>query len=47
MTSLLHHFDDASPFDQKRQVAELEYVMSFRAAATSLAENYVGLPFLI
>ena len=45
MTSLLHHFDDASPFDRKRQVAELEYVTSSRAAATSLAENYVGLPF--
>ena len=45
MTSLLHLFDDASPFDRKRQVAELEYVMSSRAAATSLAENYVGLPF--
>ena len=44
MTSLLHLFDDASPFDRKRQVAELEYVMSSCAAATSLAENYVGLP---
>jgi p-hydroxybenzoate 3-monooxygenase len=44
MTSLLHLFDDASPFDRRRQVAELEYVMSSRAAATSLAENYVGLP---
>ena len=44
MTSLLHLFEDASPFDRKRQVAELEYVMSSRAAATSLAENYVGLP---
>jgi len=44
MTSLLHLFYDASPFDRKRQVAELQYVMSSRAAATSLAENYVGLP---
>lgn len=44
MTSLLHVFDDASPFDRKRQVAELEYVVTSRAAATSLAENYVGLP---
>jgi p-hydroxybenzoate 3-monooxygenase len=43
MTSLLHRFEDATPFDRKRQVAELEYVMSSRAAATSLAENYVGL----
>jgi len=44
MTSLLHLFDDATPFDCKRQQAELEYVMHSTAAATSLAENYVGLP---
>ncbi len=44
MTSLLHRFENHSAFDHKRQLAELEYVMSSRAAATSLAENYVGLP---
>jgi p-hydroxybenzoate 3-monooxygenase len=44
MTSLLHRFEGESPFDHKRQLAELEYVTSSRAAATSLAENYVGLP---
>jgi p-hydroxybenzoate 3-monooxygenase len=44
MTSMLHRFPDASPFDARRQVAELDYVTSSRAAATSLAENYVGLP---
>ena len=44
MTSLLHRFENDSPFDRKRQLAELEYVMASRAAATSLAENYVGLP---
>lgn len=44
MTSLLHRFDDASAFDQRRQLAELDYVTSSRAAAASLAENYVGLP---
>ena len=44
MTSMLHMFPDASPFDQKRQRAELEYVTSSRAAAQTLAENYVGLP---
>lgn len=43
MTSLVHRFEDASGFDHKRQLAELEYVMSSRAAATCLAENYVGL----
>ncbi|MGB9286093.1 MAG: hypothetical protein WCB59_18945 [Candidatus Sulfotelmatobacter sp.] len=43
-TSLLHRFEEASPFDRKRQVAELDYVMSSRAATAMLAENYVGLP---
>ncbi|MBI3427485.1 MAG: 4-hydroxybenzoate 3-monooxygenase [Acidobacteria bacterium] len=45
MTSLLHRFPDATPFQQKLQLAELEYVVHSRAAATVLAENYVGLPF--
>jgi p-hydroxybenzoate 3-monooxygenase len=44
MTSLLHRFEDALAWDQKRQLAGLEYVMSSRAAAKALAENYVGLP---
>jgi len=45
MTSLLHRPDDASPFDLRRQAAELEYVTNSQAASRSLAENYVGLPF--
>jgi p-hydroxybenzoate 3-monooxygenase len=45
MTSLLHRFPDATPFQERLQTAELEYVTSSRAAATALAENYVGLPF--
>jgi p-hydroxybenzoate 3-monooxygenase len=44
MTSMLHRFPDENPFDRRRQVAELNYVTSSRAAAESLAENYVGLP---
>ncbi len=44
MTSLLHLFEDDSPFDRRRQLAELDYVTSSTAAATALAENYVGLP---
>jgi p-hydroxybenzoate 3-monooxygenase len=44
MTSMLHRFPDANPFDQRRQIAELDYVTSSQAAAKSLAENYVGLP---
>lgn len=45
MTSLLHKFGDETPFDERRQFADLAYVVSSRAAMTSLAENYVGLPF--
>jgi p-hydroxybenzoate 3-monooxygenase len=43
MTSMLHRFPDETPFDHRRQLAELDYVTSSRAAARSLAENYVGL----
>jgi p-hydroxybenzoate 3-monooxygenase len=42
MTRMMHRLDDASPFEQKLQVAELEYVTTSRAAATAMAENYVG-----
>jgi len=45
MTSILHRFDSDNAFDRRRQLAELAYVTSSRAAAQSLAENYVGLPF--
>jgi p-hydroxybenzoate 3-monooxygenase len=45
MTSMLHRFDTDNAFDQRRQIAELDYVTSSRAAMTSLAENYVGLPW--
>lgn len=44
MTSMLHRFPDENPFDHRRQLAELDYVTSSRAAAKTLAENYVGLP---
>ncbi len=44
MTSMLHRFENASPFDERRQLAELELVTSSVAAATSLAQNYVGMP---
>jgi p-hydroxybenzoate 3-monooxygenase len=45
MTSMLHRFDSDNPFDQRRQIAELDYLTGSRAAMTSLAENYVGLPW--
>ena len=44
MTSMLHRFDSDNAFDQRRQIGELDYVTSSRAASQSLAENYVGLP---
>ena len=44
MTSMLHRFDEEDAFRHRLQVAELDYVTSSRAAATTLAENYVGLP---
>lgn len=44
MTAMLHRFEGDSGFDQRRQLAELDYVTSSRAAMTALAENYVGLP---
>lgn len=47
MTSMLHRFHEESPFDQRRQIAELDYVTSSRPASQSLAENYVGLPLEI
>ena len=43
MTSMLHRFPGETEFDRRRQLAELDYVTSSRAAMTSLAENYVGL----
>jgi len=45
MTSMLHRFPGDSAFDQRRQIAELDYLVSSRAAMSSLAENYVGPPF--
>src|ERR1700722_1812397 len=45
MTSMLHLFDTDNAFDRRRQLGELDYVTSSRAASQSLAENYVGLPF--
>ena len=44
MTSALHRFPDDGPFDVQRQIAELDYLTSSRAAMTSLAEQYAGLP---
>ena len=45
MTSLLHRFEDGDRLRSRLQLAELEYLAGSRAAATVLAENYVGLAF--
>jgi p-hydroxybenzoate 3-monooxygenase len=44
MTSMLHRFDEEDAFQYRLQLAELDYVTNSRAASTTLAENYVGLP---
>lgn len=45
MTNLLHTFTDAGPFARRMQDAELDYLFNSRAMMTSVAENYVGLPY--
>ena len=44
LTSVLHKFSD-DPFNHRLQLAELEYLSGSEAALTSIAENYIGLPF--
>jgi p-hydroxybenzoate 3-monooxygenase len=42
MTSMLHVPPAGDPFDVKLQLSQLRWVAGSRAAATALAENYVG-----
>jgi p-hydroxybenzoate 3-monooxygenase len=44
-TGIMHRFPDTGEFGRKIQEAELDYLVNSQAASTSLAENYVGLPF--
>jgi p-hydroxybenzoate 3-monooxygenase len=44
MTSMLHRFDPGDRYQHRLQLAQLHYVTTSTAAATTLAENYVGLP---
>jgi p-hydroxybenzoate 3-monooxygenase len=44
MTSMLHRFSDATDFDLRRQIAELDMVVNSPSAAKTLADNYVGMP---
>jgi p-hydroxybenzoate 3-monooxygenase len=43
MTSMLHRFDSDDEFQLRLQLSQLAYTVGSRAAATTLAENYVGL----
>jgi p-hydroxybenzoate 3-monooxygenase len=45
MTQVLHKFPDTDGIGARIQLAELNYIASSKAAMTSMAENYVGLPF--
>uniref|UniRef100_A0A9E7ZL72 4-hydroxybenzoate 3-monooxygenase n=1 Tax=Bosea sp. NBC_00436 TaxID=2969620 RepID=A0A9E7ZL72_9HYPH len=45
MTNLLHRFPERDGFDRRIQEAEFDYLVHSRAAATAVAENYVGLPY--
>lgn len=47
MTHLLHRFEIESEFDHKIKQAELSYILGSTAGQTTLAENYVGLPYEI
>ena len=44
LSTLMHRFPDHSPFEQKMQRAEFDYVRTSEAASRTIAENYVGLP---
>jgi p-hydroxybenzoate 3-monooxygenase len=45
MTAMLHRFPDTDGIGAKIQIAELDYLVSSKAASASLSENYVGLPY--
>ena len=44
-TTCMHRFPNTDAFDQRIQEAELDYLSKSTAAKTSVAENYVGLPY--
>jgi p-hydroxybenzoate 3-monooxygenase len=45
MTTLLHTFDSDDDYGRRLQLSYLDYVTSSEAAGTTLAENYVGMPY--
>jgi p-hydroxybenzoate 3-monooxygenase len=44
MTQIMHRFPNESAFDRRRQLGDLDYLVSSESAMRSLAEQYVGLP---
>ncbi len=46
LTTLMHRFDNHTPFERRVQLAELDYVTGSRAGMTTIAEQYVGLPLM-
>lgn len=45
MTSMLHQFPDSDAFTRRMLETELDYFLDSEAGRTTIAENYVGLPF--
>jgi p-hydroxybenzoate 3-monooxygenase len=45
MTTMLHTFPETPDYDQKLKEIDMSYLFSSDAALSSLAENYVGLPY--
>lgn len=45
MTSMLHRFPDSDAFTRRMLETELDYFLGSEAGRTTIAENYVGLPF--
>ena len=45
LTSMMHQFPEHSGFEKRMQRAEFDYIRSSEAGQSTIAENYVGLPF--
>lgn len=45
LTSMMHDFPENDAFTKRMQQTELEYFVSSIAGRTTIAENYVGLPY--
>ena len=44
-TTTMHRFPDQTDFDQKIQDSELDYLSTSTAAQSTMAEQYVGIPY--